>query len=127
MSDALPKGPGSENSSTEAAGLEARRRALGSGLADAQKRHEPPAANERGSNAFGIAMRLSIELVAGVVVGGAIGWGVDWLTGTMPLFFLLFLGLGIAAGIMNVFRSAQRMSAEVDAKPGLHRGPHDKS
>lgn len=117
MSDAERDGPGTGPTPAEAIDLETRRRALGTGLTDAQKRHAPPAASERPGNAFGIAMRLAVELVSALAVGGAIGWGVDWLVDTKPLFFLLFLGLGTAAGIMNVFRSARRMN-EAPESPG---------
>ena len=48
------------------------------------------------------------ELVAGVAVGGFIGWALDRLFGTAPLLMVVFLGLGAAAGIMNVVRTAKR-------------------
>lgn len=67
-------------------------------------------------------MRLAVELVAALAVGGALGWGLDWLVGTKPLFFLLLLGLGIAAGIMNVFRSARRMN-QAPEQAGRARAP----
>lgn len=121
MSDAPRNGPGSEPTPTEAADLEARRRAFGSGLTDAKKRHAPPDVTERPSGAFGIAMRLTVELVSGVLVGGAIGWGLDELAGTKPFLFLLFLAIGMAAGMLNVFRSARRMqlgATEQDGKDG---------
>lgn len=123
MSDAPQNGPGTKPSSTGTADLETRRRALGTGLTDAQTRHAPPAASERPNGAFGIAMRLAVELVTGVVVGGAIGWGLDRWLGTKPFLFLLFLAIGMAAGIMNVFRSARRMNEGVSEPSDSGRGP----
>ena len=70
----------------------------------------PPGAASRGS-AMGMAFRLSTDLVSAVVVGGAIGWGLDWLLGTGPWLLLVFFFLGIAAGILNVIRTAQAMNA----------------
>jgi len=70
----------------------------------------PPDAGSRGS-AMGMAFRLSTDLVSAVVVGGVIGWGLDWLLGTDPWLLLLFFFLGIAAGILNVIRTAQSMNA----------------
>ncbi|PCJ69464.1 MAG: hypothetical protein COA62_12400 [Rhodobiaceae bacterium] len=58
-----------------------------------------------------MAFRLSTELVAGLVVGGVVGWLLDDWLGTKPWFLLIFFFLGAAAGIMNVFRTAQLMSA----------------
>jgi ATP synthase protein I len=69
----------------------------------------------RRSSALGKAFKISTELVAGVFVGGAIGYALDfWLMPkvgleTSPLFLLVFLLLGIAAGFMNVIRAARRM------------------
>ena len=53
-----------------------------------------------------IGLRLSSELVAGVVVGAAIGWGFDRLLSTSPFGFIVFLLLGFTAGVVNVVRSA---------------------
>ncbi len=69
----------------------------------------------RRSSALGKAFKISTELVAGVFVGGAFGWFLDnWLfprlgMKTSPLFLLVFLFLGIAAGFVNVIRGARGM------------------
>jgi ATP synthase protein I len=62
------------------------------------------------SSALGKAFQLSVELVAGVFVGGLAGWALDGWFGTSPLFLLVFLLLGIAAGFLNVIRAARGMS-----------------
>ena len=59
--------------------------------------------------AMGRAMRVSAELIGGIVVGSAIGWFLDrWLGLDKPWFFILFFLLGAAAGILNVVRMAMR-------------------
>ena len=63
----------------------------------------------RRSSVLGKAFRLSTELVAGVFVGGIFGWLLDRWLGTLPLFLLVFLLLGIAAGFLNVIRAAREM------------------
>lgn len=55
-------------------------------------------------------MRLSLEMVAAVVVGGGIGWFLDGWLDTKPLFLLIFLALGLVAGIRNVYHAANRLS-----------------
>ncbi len=52
------------------------------------------------------ALRLSSELVAGVLVGAVIGWGIDRLLSTSPFGLIVFFLLGFVAGIVNVVRSA---------------------
>ena len=64
---------------------------------------------------MGTAFRLSADLVSAVVAGGALGWGLDWLLGTGPWMLLLFFFLGIAAGILNVIRTANQMNAAQQA------------
>jgi ATP synthase protein I len=50
------------------------------------------------------AIRISTELIVAVTVGGGIGLLLDnWLE-TKPWFLLVFLLLGNAAGLWNVFR-----------------------
>ncbi len=66
-------------------------------------------------NAASMAWRMVIELVMAIVIGGAMGWGLDSLFGTMPLFLIVFVMLGLAAGVRLVLRSAEEMNR---AKPG---------
>ena len=53
-----------------------------------------------------LAWRMVIELVAGLVIGFGIGYGLDTLFGTMPVFLVLFIFLGLAAGVQTMMRSA---------------------
>ncbi|HZJ12564.1 MAG TPA: AtpZ/AtpI family protein [Methyloceanibacter sp.] len=86
---------------------------LGERLAEVQARHAPAPGPEPQSHgaALGQALRLGIELVAGVAVGGFIGWALDRFLGTAPLLMVVFLGLGATAGMLNVVRTAKRMQA----------------
>lgn len=64
-------------------------------------------------SAGGWAMKLSVELAAGLLVGGGIGWFLDHLMGTMPLMLILFFILGGAAGIWTVFKSSLQMNKQM--------------
>ena len=76
--------------------------------AHAQRTTERP---QRGrGTAIGLAYRLSIELVVGIVVGGYLGWWMDRFFGTKPLFLLLMLSLGMAAGVLNILRTSREMN-----------------
>ncbi len=69
----------------------------------------------RGSNvtSMGKALKISTELVASVVVGSIIGFLLDNWFGTKPLLTICFFILGVAAGIINVFRSAKKMQKKL--------------
>ena len=67
--------------------------------------------NTKGSNvsSFGKALKISTELVAAVVVGSIMGFLLDGWFDTKPLLTICFFIMGVAAGILNVFKSAKRM------------------
>lgn len=53
-----------------------------------------------------VGLRLSSELVAGVIVGTVLGWGFDRLFSTSPWGLIVLMLLGFVAGVINVMRSA---------------------
>ena len=65
---------------------------------------------EKRGNSIGMAFRLSTELVSGILVGSVMGWSIDKWLGSQPWFFLIFFILGIAAGIINVIKTAKNMN-----------------
>ena len=109
--------------------LRAKLDALSQQLAERQQRGD--AANrakqaEDGSmaeagRAMSLGFRAITELVVGLGVGAAVGYGLDQLTGTTPLLMILFLFLGMAAGVWNVMRIANSMNS-AGAKPPLGGG-----
>ena len=68
-----------------------------------------------GSNAasLGKALKISTELVAAVVVGSTIGFILDNWFDTKPLLTICFFFMGVAAGLLNVFRSAKKMNKKL--------------
>jgi ATP synthase protein I len=76
-----------------------------------QSGSEQDAAQAKAS-AMAVGLRLSSELVAGVVVGAALGWGFDRLLSTSPWGLIVFLLLGFTAGVINVMRSAGVMAKQ---------------
>ncbi len=58
----------------------------------------------------GRALRVASELLAALLVGAALGWGLDRLFGTAPWLLLLGIGLGFAAGVLNVGRAMKEMN-----------------
>jgi ATP synthase protein I len=69
----------------------------------------PEKAAIEASNAFrgslaGVGLRVGVELVSALAVAVAIGWGLDHWLHTLPLFLIVFVLLGGAAGVANVWR-----------------------
>ena len=62
---------------------------------------------------FGKALKISTELVAAVVVGSTIGFLLDSWFDTKPLLIICFFIMGVAAGILNVFKSAKKMQKKL--------------
>lgn len=70
------------------------------------------------------AFRIGVELVSALVVGVGIGLLLDWWLGTRPWFMVVFLLLGAAAGMLNVYRAAMGFGLAVGyRKPGTDEDP----
>ncbi len=52
---------------------------------------------------------VGLTFVFSIAIGTALGVWLDRLTGWSPLFFLVFFLAGVAAGIVNVYRTFSRL------------------
>lgn len=84
----------------------------GAGLDKAETPQQDPGATSR---AWGGALRIGADLLAGLLVGTGIGWAIDWLAGTGPWGMLVGLFFGFAAGMRNAIRAARRLNAYDDS------------
>ena len=84
---------------------------LDSRLRKARGDDEPDNRGRLPGTRLGQALHLAIEMAATLAVGGGIGWLLDEWLGTKPWLLVVFIFVGIAAGILNAFRAAQRMGA----------------
>lgn len=88
---------------------------LDSRLREARKRlnGEDDAPRRQRSREMGtgiaLAARIGTELVAAVAVAVGIGLLLDWWLETGPWFLIAFIILGAGAGMMNVYRVANRL------------------
>jgi ATP synthase protein I len=96
----------------------ARLQALEKRIDGARKAVTPKAHQEEHYSQANLAWRMVIELVAGLAIGFGIGYGLDTLMGTMPLFLLLFIGFGFAAGIKTMLKSAKEVQERQSAGQG---------
>jgi ATP synthase protein I len=69
-------------------------------------------------SALGLAFRIGVELVVAVVVGLGLGWAFDNWLGTRPWGMIVFFFLGVAAGMMNVYRAVMGLGGAVGYRRG---------
>lgn len=55
---------------------------------------------------LGFGLRVAVDLLAGLVIGVGLGLLLDSWLNTAPLMLVVFLFLGAAAGMLNVYRVA---------------------
>lgn len=67
------------------------------------------------------AWRMVVELVAGMGLGLAIGYGLDVLFGTRPVLMVIFVLLGLAAGIRTMLRTAAELGRQIGGTPDEDR------
>lgn len=108
-------GKNSDGSNNEAPSLddfsERLERLRGETADPAAKRPKPVAGKE-----LGRALRISTELVAGLLVGTLLGIMIDRWTGMAPLFLFIGIGVGFAAGMRNLSRSMSQDNLNEDAQ-----------
>jgi len=75
----------------------------------------------------GLALRLGVDFVAGVVVGVGIGLLLDWWLGSSPAMLIVFFLLGAAAGTFNVFRTASGQGGAVGFKQAREAAKDEES
>ena len=111
---------GSRDQSSDEAALSARLGSLDNRLSavrDGRKIGTDQSGNEQDAaqakaSAMAVGLRLSSELVAGVLAGAGLGWGFDRLLSTSPWGLIVFLLLGFIAGVINVMRTAGVMAKQ---------------
>jgi ATP synthase protein I len=88
-----------------------------------KKRNAPKSRIEEHHSQAQLAWRMVIELVAGLGIGFGIGYGLDVLFGTLPIFMVLFVMLGLAAGVKTMLRSATEIQEKKLAEEAERNSP----
>jgi ATP synthase protein I len=63
--------------------------------------------------ALGIGFRIGIEFVVAIVVATGLGWAIDRVLGTRPFGIIILFFLGVAAGMLSVYRAITGQGAAV--------------
>jgi ATP synthase protein I len=87
--------------------------------ARAQHVRRQPAVSDRLSlqQGLGLGFRIGIELVVAIVVATGLGWLIDRWFGTRPWGMIVLFFLGVAAGMLNVYRAVTGVSGAVGYRP----------
>ena len=102
-------------------------RELGKRLDGAQKTlgDKRPARGEGrpDTSSLALAWRVGIELVGAILVSTVLGWAFDRWLGTRPWGMIFMFFLGVAAGMVNVWRTVAGMGLKVGYRqpPGAER------
>src|SRR5271167_4292476 len=67
---------------------------------------------------LGLGLRIGIELVVAIVVATGLGWAIDRWFGTRPWGMIVLFFLGVAAGMLNVYRAVTGISAPAGYRRG---------
>ncbi|ARO13467.1 ATP synthase protein I [Ketogulonicigenium robustum] len=97
-------------------GEKKRLQALEDRLREVRKRDAPQVRPDRDFSQADLAWRMVIEMVAGIGIGATIGYGLDTLFGTKPFLMIIFLFLGLVAGVRTMIRSANEVQMKQQAK-----------
>ena len=73
---------------------------------------EPAESGKKAPNTTQAGLHIGIELVAGIIGGALIGYGLDAWLDMKPLWLIVFLVLGSAAGMLNAYRYISRMDRD---------------
>ncbi len=84
---------------------------LGEKIKSAKKSHQNDSGN-RGGGRSASGFNLGLELVSGILVGTFVGISLDKWLDTAPIFFLICIIFGVAAGALNIYKLACKMDIE---------------
>ena len=65
-------------------------------------------------NGMALGMRMASEFASAILVGGLLGYGLDYWLKSIPIGLIIGLGLGFAAGTMNIMRVAKSYNKNID-------------
>ena len=94
---------------------------------DAHSGVDAELAEDRAAARQGLAVgfRLGVEMLVGILMGLVLGLALDNWLGTKPVFMLIMILLGFAAGLLNVYRLLKGMSETAPIGQAIRQGPVD--
>ena len=57
-----------------------------------------------------IGWRMILELVIGIIMGVILGFGLDYFFNTTPIFLIIMIFFGFAAGVKTMIKTSQEIN-----------------
>ncbi|MEO0937866.1 MAG: AtpZ/AtpI family protein [Pseudomonadota bacterium] len=102
-----------------------RMKALEARLSELRKPEAQKSHSEEHYSQAQLAWRMVIELVAGLGIGFGMGYGLDAVFGTTPWLMIIFIFLGLAAGVQTMMRSAKEVQEKQERAAAQEKGTED--
>ena len=75
-----------------------------------EQKLKKPKTNHYKNNGYSIGLKISLDLISSIIVGALIGYGLDKNFLTKPVFFIIFLVLGIITGFYSLFKTVKKLN-----------------
>ena len=75
-----------------------------------EQKLKKPKTNFYKNNGYSIGLKISLDLISSIIVGVLIGYGLDKIFSTKPVFFIIFLVLGIITGFYSLFKTMKKLN-----------------
>ena len=75
-----------------------------------EQKLKKPKTNYYKNNGYSIGLKISLDLISSIIVGALIGYGLDKIFLTKPVFFIIFLVLGIITGFYSLFKTVKKLN-----------------
>ena len=75
-----------------------------------EQKLKKPKTNHYKNNGYSIGLKISLDLMSSIIVGALIGYGLDKIFLTKPVFFIIFLVLGIITGFYSLFKTVKKLN-----------------
>ena len=75
-----------------------------------EQKLKKPKTNYYKNNGYSIGLKISLDLISSIIVGALIGYGLDKIFLTKPVFFIIFLVLGIITGFYSLFKTMKKLN-----------------
>lgn len=77
-------------------------------IAKAKGESPDEAVGKEKAEGYSIGWRFASEMIAGLLVGFGLGFYIDDYFGTSPIFLLIFILLGVSAGLLGIYKLAMK-------------------